>query len=107
MSPPEGKGFVWQTAQSPEDAATFSTFVLGLASTILIYLGETENPQKPPDIQLPLARQCLDFLGILHAKTQGNLTTEESRLLHQILTDLRLAYVRVQQSQPPPAPRPQ
>jgi len=107
MSPQEGTGFVWQTAASPEETATFSTFILALASTILIHLGETESPQtQSPDIQLPLARQCLDFLGILHVKTQGNLTTEESRLLHQILTDLRLVYVRVQQSQKPPSPKP-
>ena len=110
MSPQEGQGFVWQTASSPEEAATFSTFILGLASTVLIHLGEMQNPQAPEaDIQLPLARQCLDFLAILRDKTQGNLNTEESRLLHQILTDLRLVYVRVQQTQKtqgqkPPSP---
>jgi len=108
MSPQEGAGFVWNTAASPEEAASFSTFILALASTILIHLGEMEEPQtQQKNIHLPLARQCLDFLGILHLKTQGNLTTEESRLLHQILTDLRLVYVRVQQNQPTQTPPPQ
>jgi hypothetical protein len=102
MSPQEGAGFVWQTATSPEETATFSSFVLALASTALLHLGEMEGPSaQQQGIQLPLARQCLDFLGILHDKTQGNLSSEESRLLHQILTDLRLVYVRVQQSQKP------
>jgi|GEM_PF-750545 len=108
MSPQEGAGFLWQTASSPEETASFSTFILGLASTILIHLGEMAEPQtQKQEIQLPLARQCLDFLGILYDKTQGNLSTEESRLLHQILTDLRLVYVRVQQSQKPQGPKPQ
>ncbi|MCL2625423.1 MAG: DUF1844 domain-containing protein [Cystobacterineae bacterium] len=103
----EGAGFIWQTATSVQETATFSTFILGLASTILIHLGEGENPEtQTKDIQLPLARQCLDFLGILYDKTQGNLTTEESRLLHQILTDLRLLYVRIQQGQKPHSPLP-
>ncbi|MCL2178905.1 MAG: DUF1844 domain-containing protein [Proteobacteria bacterium] len=99
----KGADFIWQTATNPQESATFSTFILGLASTILIHLGEGENPET---IQLPLARQCLDFLGILHDKTQGNLTTEESRLLCQILTDLRLLFVHVQQKQKPQSPIP-
>ncbi|MCL2012591.1 MAG: DUF1844 domain-containing protein [Cystobacterineae bacterium] len=103
MSPQTGKGFIWQTATTSLEAATFSTFILGLASTILVHLGEMEEPQtQKREIQLPLARQCLDFLGILYDKTQGNLSTEESHLLHQILTDLRLLYVRVQQNPTPP-----
>ena len=46
-------------------------------------------------VSLPLARQTIDILGVCSkAKTRGNLTGEEERLLHQILFDLRMRYSR-------------
>jgi hypothetical protein len=36
----------------------------------------------------------IDLLGLLETKTKGNLTGDEERLLRQLLTDLRLRYVR-------------
>jgi hypothetical protein len=43
---------------------------------------------------LPAAKHMIDLLAILEAKTKGNLTGEEERLLRQLLFDLRLRYVR-------------
>lgn len=72
----------------------FDTFVLGLASTALIHLGEGPDPDtgkvKP---NLELARQSLDLLELLFRKTKGNLTPDEERLFQSVLTDLRLKFV--------------
>ena len=79
---------------TPEAPITFSTFLIGLASSALIHLGEAPNPETGrAERDLVLARQSLDLLGMLHDKTRGNLSEEEARLFHNILTDLRLRYV--------------
>ncbi len=72
----------------------FSTFVLGLASTALINLGEAPHPESgQTHLDLELARQSLDLLSLLHEKTRGNLTTDEQKLFENVLADLRLRFV--------------
>lgn len=90
-----GETFVMRGGDSsPEGPISFSTFILGLASTALIHLGEAPNPETGRiERELTLARQSLELLSMLHEKTRGNLTAEESRLFDNILTDLRLRYV--------------
>lgn len=68
----------------------FATFVMSLAQSVLIHLGEIEEPGGR---NLPLAKQTIDLLGMLEDKTRGNLTDEEARLLQHLLYDLRLKYV--------------
>jgi hypothetical protein len=88
-----GETFVMR-GEPGEGAISFSTFILGLASTALIHLGEAPNPETGRvERELTLARQSLDLLSMLHEKTRGNLSEEESRLFTNILTDLRLRYV--------------
>lgn len=72
----------------------FGTFILSLASSVLIHLGEMPDPDTEahaPD--LALAKQTLNVLGMLREKTRGNLTPEESQLLEQLLYDLRMKYL--------------
>jgi hypothetical protein len=89
-----GETFVMRGGESPEGPISFSTFILGLASTALIHLGEAPNPETGRvERELTLARQSLDLLSMLHEKTRGNLSEEEARLFTNILTDLRLRYV--------------
>ena len=79
------------------DQLSFSTFVLGLASSALIHLGEAPNPDTGgATINLVLARQSLDLLDLLRHKTKGNLTIEEEQLFASLLTDLRLRFVQKQ-----------
>ena len=73
---------------------TFSTFVLGLASAVLIHLGVQPNPETGTVTKdLVLARQSLDLLAMLREKTRGNLTAEEERFFESLLSDLRLQFV--------------
>src|SRR4051812_27774745 len=73
---------------------SFDIFVLSLNASALIHLGEPQGAHNPGSADLPLARQTIDILAMLEAKTRGNLTGEEERLLHQILFDLRMRYTR-------------
>ncbi len=94
MSAQRGEGFVMQPGPA-DGPISFTTFVLGLASTTLIHLGEAPNPETGKvDRQLLLARQSLDLLDLLAVKTRGNLTAEEEQLFSNLLRDLRLRWVQ-------------
>lgn len=80
-------------------AIDFTTFLLSLASSVLVHLGELESPEGPQAPNLPLAKQTIDILGLLSNKTRGNLTAEEDKLLTHLLYDLRLKYVDARKRQ--------
>ena len=73
---------------------TFSTFVLSLASSALVQLGEVHDPETGGMGKNPqLARSTIDILTMLEEKTENNLSPEEGRLLQDILYELRLKFV--------------
>jgi hypothetical protein len=53
-------------------------------------------------VNLPLAKQCIDMLGTLRRKTQGNLAGEEQQFLDMILSQLRMQYVSLTNAPRPP-----
>jgi Domain of unknown function (DUF1844) len=72
----------------------FQTFLVSLASSALIHLGETPHPDTGAhEVSLPHAQQTIDLLALLQEKTKGNLTDEEGKLLQALLRDLRLRFV--------------
>lgn len=72
----------------------FSTFVMSLASSALLYLGELRAPgEQQARLDLSMARQTIDILGMLHDKTRGNLTENEEKLIEHLVYDLRLKFV--------------
>jgi hypothetical protein len=82
-------------ADEPKPGLDFSTFILSLASSALIHLGDAPDPvsgEKTP-ANLPMAHQSIDLLAMLQEKTKGNLTAEETRFLETLLYDLRMQYV--------------
>jgi hypothetical protein len=75
-------------------AIDFASFLLSLGSSALVHLGELEHPDHPGlSKNLALAKQSLDILAMLQDKTRGNLSAEESKLLEQLLYELRIKYV--------------
>ncbi len=89
-----GETFVMKEPEKPID---FSTFLLGLASSALIHLGQAPNPESGTQGKdLVLARQTLDLLALLREKTRGNLSVDEERLFDGLLTDLRLRFLDAQ-----------
>ncbi len=94
-----GETFVMKDEGGAGEPIQFTTFVLGLASTALIHLGESPHPESgKPERDLVLARQSLDLLSLLREKTQGNLTAEEERVFENVLADLRLRFVEASKS---------
>jgi hypothetical protein len=78
----------------PMPQVTFSTFILSLASTALVQLGEVPNPENGRvEENLALGKHTIDVLDMLHAKTHTCLDNEEKRLLDGILYELRMKYV--------------
>ena len=81
-----------RTVPLPE--MSFSTFVFSLSSSAVMHLGEIADPNtQTKSVDLPLAKQTIDILGMLQEKTKGNLEEDEKRLLEHLLYDLRLKYV--------------
>jgi hypothetical protein len=80
---------------------SFATLVISLSTSALLHLGVAPEPSDAPapEVNLPLARQTIDILEILRDKTRGNLDESESRLLEQILHDLRLRFVAAKRSE--------
>jgi hypothetical protein len=74
----------------------FATFVLSLASSVLVYLGDPEAGEGEVQVDLPLAKQTIDIMAMLHEKTKGNLSEGEDKLLSGVLYDLRIKYVDAQ-----------
>lgn len=73
---------------------TFSSFVISLGSSSLMLMGEQLDPQQPAmPVNLPQAKEIIDLLSVLDAKTKGNLTTEEQTVLRDMLYALRMKYV--------------
>lgn len=80
-------------------------FLSSLSMQALMALGEVAHPVTglaQPDPEQ--ARYLIDILGLLHEKTQGNLSPEEASLLEGLLYELRMKYVEKTQGGPPVPP---
>ncbi|MEE8587576.1 MAG: DUF1844 domain-containing protein [Acidobacteriota bacterium] len=78
----------------PGQGLEFSSFLMSLATSALVALGEVPDPETGRIYKhLDAARETIEVLGMLEEKTRGNLTPEEGRMLQEILPDLRMKYV--------------
>ena len=76
---------------------SFTAFVISLASSAAIHLGDMPNPDTGETVapNLEGAAQMIEVLGLLEQKTKGNLSAEERQVLEQILYEVRLRFVEV------------
>ena len=75
-------------------AVTFSAFVLSIASSALVHLGEVPDPESGQTTRnLEVAKHNIDVLSMLKDRTAGNLDADEMRLIDAVLYELRLKYV--------------
>jgi Domain of unknown function (DUF1844) len=87
-----------ESASEPRSSAiNFPAFVLSLAHTTAVHLGDIADPATGAsmDPNLEAAQQMIDVLGLLEEKTRGNLTPEERQLMEQLLFELRMRFVEV------------
>ena len=98
---------VEEAASTPEEAAAseadeaplpeinFASFIFSLSTTAMYHFGDFPDPvTKETRQNLAAAKQTIDLLSILKAKTEGNLTADEKQLLEGILYELRLRFVK-------------
>ncbi len=71
----------------------FSAFIMSLATSALMHMGEVHEESEQPHVDLDMARHTIDIIGMLHGKTRGNLNSEETRVVESALYDLRLRFV--------------
>ena len=96
-----------EAGSAPEGAATsdadgtplpeinFASFIFSLSTTAMYHFGDFPDPvTKESRKNLAAAKQTIDLLSILQAKTEGNLTADEKQLLEGILYELRLRFVK-------------
>lgn len=73
---------------------TFSSFVFSMGTSALMLMGEQLDPrQAPGPVNLEQAKEIIEILSILEAKTKGNLTQEEQSIMTDMLYALRMKFV--------------
>ena len=82
-------------SETPLPEINFASFVFSLSTTAMYHFGDFPDPvTKESRKNLAAAKQTIDLLSILQAKTEGNLTADEKQLLEGILYELRLRFVK-------------
>ena len=97
------------------NALTFSMFLQSLAQQALMQMGLIPWPHGQRELALDQARDTIDIVELLKAKTKGNLDAQEQQLMDTIVYELKMSFVEVQQAiarsrgaqmpKPPGAPR--
>lgn len=88
-----------------DDPTAFANLVMFIASPAAAAMGMTEHPGLAPgELDLPLAKHCIDLLGTIQQKTRGNLGAQEGQILEGLLAELRMQYISLTSTQRPPAP---
>src|SRR3954471_1991379 len=87
---------VQTTSLSGELTQRFIEFVMMQAQNAALFLGQIPNPQTGKgEVNLELAKMFIDQLGMIQEKTRGNLTSEETAVLRNTLSNLQMAFVEV------------
>ncbi|MEK6605821.1 MAG: DUF1844 domain-containing protein [Nitrospirota bacterium] len=78
----------------PAPPINFLSFIYSMGTSALMYLGEPLGPGAGGETpNLSHAKEIIDVLTMLEAKTKGNLTGEEEALLEEMLYTLRIKFV--------------
>lgn len=95
---------VQTTSHSGEMAQRFIEFVMLQSQNAALFLGQFPHPQTgETEVNLDAARMFIDQLEMIQEKTRGNLSADESRVIGNALTSLRMAYVEVSRAGGKPA----
>jgi hypothetical protein len=99
---------VQKTTLSGELSQRFIEFVVMHAQNAALFLGQIPNPKTGQgEVNLDLARMFIDQLAMIQEKTRGNLTSEETKVLSNALSNLQMVYVEVARDQPKDAAQPE
>src|SRR5205085_11300463 len=95
-----------ETEPAGGDPTPFANLVMFIASPAAAALGLTEHPGLPAgEVDLPLAKHCIDLLATIEQKTRGNLSAQEQQIIEGLLAELRMQYVSLAGTRPHARPR--
>jgi Domain of unknown function (DUF1844) len=92
------RGPMTDSAAPPDLDPAFSSLIIMLASAAAVHFGDLADAvsgERQP-LNLEGAAQMIGLLEMIEAKTRGNLAEGETRLLQQVLYELRLRFVDAQ-----------
>lgn len=91
---------VQTNTESGENAQRFIEFVMMQAQNAALFLGQIPHPQSgQPEVNLDLARMFIDQLVMIRAKTRGNLSDDEQKVLNNAISNLQMVFVEVSKGQ--------
>jgi hypothetical protein len=74
---------------------TFMAFIMSMNTSALFHLGAIADPETGEKlIDFSLARHAIDTLVVLQEKTRGNLDSDESEMLKNVLYDVKMRFVK-------------
>ncbi|MDI6786094.1 MAG: DUF1844 domain-containing protein [bacterium] len=80
----------------PPQDVQFLNIVFMFSSAAFQHLGEMPDPiSNEKKIDLNAAKYSIDVIDVLAKKSKGNLTEHESKIMDDILYNLRLKYLEV------------
>ena len=77
---------------------SFESLVQSVYMQAIMQLGGGTQEGQQPQVDLLGARQSIDMLGVLDAKSRGNLSASEKALLDSAIFELRLAFLEITQA---------
>lgn len=81
-------------AEGAAPSIPFSSFVVGLATQALMFLGLMPDPRGDEVHKNPAeAAAIISVIEMLAVKTKGNLNEDEAKLVEEVLFELRTRYV--------------
>jgi hypothetical protein len=79
-----------------EMAQIFIEFVMMQSQNTALCLGLINDPRYPQQpANIPMARLFIDQLAVIKAKTTGNLSADEQKVIDSALQEMELAFVHV------------
>ena len=98
VAPTEAPAPAAAVDDTPPGALNLSMFLQSLAQQGLMQMGLIPWPHGQRELALDQARDTIDILELLKAKTRGNLNADEQKLMDTIVHELKLSFMEVQQA---------
>ncbi|HSI10771.1 MAG TPA: DUF1844 domain-containing protein [Chthoniobacter sp.] len=87
---------VQTNTQAGEMTQIFIEFVMMQAQNAALCLGQITDPRVgEPQVNIPLAKMFIDQLAVIRAKTAGNLSPDEQRVIDSAVEQMEMAFVHV------------
>ncbi|MDR3405461.1 MAG: DUF1844 domain-containing protein [Chthoniobacter sp.] len=82
--------------EAGEMTQIFIEFVMMQAQNAALCLGQITDPRLgQPQVNIPLAKMFIDQLAVIRAKTVGNLSADEQKVIDSALDQMEQAFVHV------------